>query len=94
MTSANVVIIHDPDCNPHNDRQAEDRCHRVGQLRLVFYFFLFFSFCFFPSSPSYWSTIKYREVNIIKLYSKDTIEENIYQTTQKKLDLDKNMTGD
>ncbi|KAF7662346.1 hypothetical protein LDENG_00238680 [Lucifuga dentata] len=35
LTSANVVIIHDIDCNPYNDKQAEDRCHRVGQTRTV-----------------------------------------------------------
>ena len=33
LTSANVVILHDVDFNPHNDRQAEDRCHRIGQTR-------------------------------------------------------------
>ena len=31
LTGANRVIIHDIDYNPHNDKQAEDRCHRVGQ---------------------------------------------------------------
>ncbi|XP_067850571.1 SWI/SNF-related matrix-associated actin-dependent regulator of chromatin subfamily A containing DEAD/H box 1-like isoform X2 [Heptranchias perlo] len=31
LTSANIVILHDIDCNPYNDKQAEDRCHRVGQ---------------------------------------------------------------
>lgn len=35
LTSANVVILHDIDCNPYNDKQAEDRCHRVGQTRYV-----------------------------------------------------------
>ncbi|XP_069379722.1 SWI/SNF-related matrix-associated actin-dependent regulator of chromatin subfamily A containing DEAD/H box 1A [Paralichthys olivaceus] len=35
LTSANVVILHDIDCNPYNDKQAEDRCHRVGQTRIV-----------------------------------------------------------
>ncbi|XP_064405406.1 SWI/SNF-related matrix-associated actin-dependent regulator of chromatin subfamily A containing DEAD/H box 1-like isoform X3 [Halichondria panicea] len=35
LTSANVVIIHDIDFNPYNDKQAEDRCHRVGQTRDV-----------------------------------------------------------
>ncbi|XP_078259333.1 SWI/SNF-related matrix-associated actin-dependent regulator of chromatin subfamily A containing DEAD/H box 1-like [Rhinoraja longicauda] len=35
LTSANVVIIHDIDCNPYNDKQAEDRCHRVGQKKIV-----------------------------------------------------------
>uniref|UniRef100_A0A8C2KXZ9 Uncharacterized protein n=1 Tax=Cyprinus carpio TaxID=7962 RepID=A0A8C2KXZ9_CYPCA len=33
LTSANVVIIHDIDCNPYNDKQTEGRCHRVGQTR-------------------------------------------------------------
>lgn len=35
LASANVVILHDIDCNPFNDKQAEDRCHRMGQRRLV-----------------------------------------------------------
>ena len=37
LTSANTVIIHDIDFNPYNDKQAEDRCHRVGQTRWVKY---------------------------------------------------------
>lgn len=35
LTAANVVVIHDIDFNPYNDKQAEDRCHRVGQTREV-----------------------------------------------------------
>jgi SNF2 family DNA or RNA helicase len=35
LTAADTVIIHDVDFNPYNDRQAEDRCHRVGQTRSV-----------------------------------------------------------
>lgn len=35
LTSANTVIIHDIDFNPYNDKQAEDRCHRMGQTRTV-----------------------------------------------------------
>ncbi|KAI8900340.1 SNF2 family N-terminal domain-containing protein [Globomyces pollinis-pini] len=35
LTSANVVILYDIDFNPHNDAQAEDRAHRVGQTRPV-----------------------------------------------------------
>lgn len=31
LTAANVVIIHDIDFNPWNDKQAEDRSHRMGQ---------------------------------------------------------------
>lgn len=33
LTAANVVILHDIDYNPYNDKQAEDRCHRVGQTK-------------------------------------------------------------
>ncbi|VDK25438.1 unnamed protein product [Taenia asiatica] len=33
LTGADVVIIHDVDFNPYNDRQAADRCHRVGQMK-------------------------------------------------------------
>jgi SWI/SNF-related matrix-associated actin-dependent regulator 1 of chromatin subfamily A len=35
LTSANIVILYDIDFNPHNDNQAEDRAHRVGQKRPV-----------------------------------------------------------
>lgn len=35
LTAANVVILHDIDFNPYNDKQAEDRCHRLGQCRDV-----------------------------------------------------------
>ena len=35
LTAADTVIIHDIDFNPYNDKQAEDRCHRVGQTRPV-----------------------------------------------------------
>ncbi|KAK9499348.1 hypothetical protein O3M35_002399 [Rhynocoris fuscipes] len=35
LTSADTVIIHDVDFNPYNDKQAEDRCHRLGQTRNV-----------------------------------------------------------
>ncbi|GAB1860915.1 Swi snf-related matrix-associated actin-dependent regulator [Camponotus japonicus] len=35
LTAADTVIIHDIDFNPYNDKQAEDRCHRVGQEKPV-----------------------------------------------------------
>ncbi|KAM3589396.1 DNA-dependent ATPase fun30 [Umbelopsis sp. WA50703] len=35
LTAANVVILYDLDPNPHNDKQAEDRAHRVGQTKEV-----------------------------------------------------------
>lgn len=35
LTGADTVIIHDVDFNPQMDRQAEDRCHRIGQSKPV-----------------------------------------------------------
>lgn len=35
LTGADTCIFHDLDFNPQNDRQAEDRCHRLGQTRPV-----------------------------------------------------------
>ena len=35
LTSADTVIMHDLDFNPENDRQAEDRSHRIGQTKPV-----------------------------------------------------------
>ncbi len=35
LTAADTVVTHDLDFNPESDRQAEDRCHRIGQRRPV-----------------------------------------------------------
>lgn len=35
LTAASTVVIHDIDFNPYNDKQAEDRSHRLGQTRDV-----------------------------------------------------------
>ncbi|CAM6032200.1 unnamed protein product, partial [Sphagnum compactum] len=35
LTSADTVIFYDIDFNPYNDKQAEDRCHRIGQTKEV-----------------------------------------------------------
>ncbi|XP_022190214.2 SWI/SNF-related matrix-associated actin-dependent regulator of chromatin subfamily A containing DEAD/H box 1 homolog [Nilaparvata lugens] len=67
LTSADTVIINDVDFNPYNDKQAEDRVHRMGQKR---------------------------EVKIIRLISKGTIEEIIYKVAQEKSILGKDLTND
>ncbi|XP_052088062.1 SWI/SNF-related matrix-associated actin-dependent regulator of chromatin subfamily A containing DEAD/H box 1A-like isoform X5 [Mytilus californianus] len=67
LTAASTVILHDIDFNPYNDKQAEDRCHRVGQTR---------------------------EVSIIRLISKDTVEEAMLRCAQEKLKLEKDITTD
>lgn len=35
LTAADTVIIYDSDWNPQNDLQAQARCHRIGQQKLV-----------------------------------------------------------
>ena len=61
LTGADTVVIHDMDFNPQIDRQAEDRCHRIGQTKpvtiyrclktpLVSLFFSLTPYCFFSSS--------------------------------------------
>lgn len=35
LTAANTVIFYDSDWNPAVDKQAQDRCHRIGQIRDV-----------------------------------------------------------
>merc|ERR1719487_3231875 len=35
LTRATKVIIYDSDWNPQNDIQAQARCHRIGQTKLV-----------------------------------------------------------
>ena len=61
LTSADTVIFYDSDWNPAMDKQAMDRCHRIGQTR---------------------------EVNIYRLISESTIEENIFKKQLEKRQLD------
>uniref|UniRef100_A0A8L8K7T0 DNA helicase n=1 Tax=Heligmosomoides polygyrus TaxID=6339 RepID=A0A8L8K7T0_HELPZ len=35
LTAADTVIIYDSDWNPQNDLQAQARCHRIGQTKMV-----------------------------------------------------------
>ena len=35
LVAADTVIIYDSDWNPHQDMQAMDRCHRIGQTKPV-----------------------------------------------------------
>jgi SWI/SNF-related matrix-associated actin-dependent regulator 1 of chromatin subfamily A len=67
LMAANKVIIFDGSFNPHDDKQAEDRAHRVGQER---------------------------EVEVVRLVTRDTIEEQIYALGVSKLTLDGRVSGD
>ncbi|CAI4230354.1 unnamed protein product [Auanema sp. JU1783] len=66
LTSANHIILHDIDFNPYNDKQAEDRCHRMGQKKPVY---------------------------VTRLISKGTVEGGMLVLAQKKLKLEKQVTG-
>ncbi|OMJ76835.1 hypothetical protein SteCoe_23727 [Stentor coeruleus] len=44
LTGADVVIFYDTDWNPAMDKQAQDRCHRIGQTRNVHIYRLISSF--------------------------------------------------
>lgn len=61
LTGADTVIFYDTDWNPAMDRQAMDRCHRIGQTK---------------------------DVNVYRLVSEYTVEENIWrkQLIKRKLD--------
>ena len=66
LACANTVIIFDGSFNPHDDKQAEDRAHRVGQTR---------------------------DVTVIRLVVKDSIEEHILHLANTKLALDQEMSS-
>ncbi|CAH6720589.1 ATP-dependent helicase Fun30p [[Candida] jaroonii] len=65
LIAANNVVIFDQSFNPHDDKQAEDRAHRVGQEK---------------------------DVNVIKLIVKGTIEETMLMVAQNKLALDQSIS--
>lgn len=67
LACANKVIIFDSSFNPQDDIQAENRAHRVGQVR---------------------------EVEVVRLVTKDTVEEQIHALGVSKLELDKMVAGE
>ncbi|RPA96205.1 hypothetical protein L873DRAFT_1257244 [Choiromyces venosus 120613-1] len=67
LACANRVVIFDSSFNPHDDAQASDRAHRVGQTR---------------------------EVEVIRLVTKGTIEEQILALANTKLALDQSISED
>ena len=60
LTGADSVVFYDTDWNPAMDKQAQDRCHRIGQTRTV---------------------------NIYRLITSSTIEENIFKKSIQKREL-------
>jgi SWI/SNF-related matrix-associated actin-dependent regulator 1 of chromatin subfamily A len=67
LACANKVIIFDSSFNPHDDIQAENRAHRIGQKQ---------------------------EVEIIRLITRGTIEEQIHALGNSKIILDERVSGE
>ena len=67
LAAANKVIIFDSSFNPHDDVQAENRAHRVGQTR---------------------------EVEVVRLVSRGTVEEQILKLGMSKIVLDERVAGE
>ena len=70
--------MHDLDFNPYNDKQAEDRCHRVGQTKEVGQ----------RQVSSITANSILIQVKVIRFTSEDTIEEGIHQVALEKLKLE------
>lgn len=67
LATANKVIVFDSGFNPQDDIQAENRAHRIGQMK---------------------------EVEVIRLVSRGTVEEQIHAMGLTKLKLDEQVAGD
>ena len=67
LACANKVVIFDSSFNPQEDIQAENRAHRVGQVR---------------------------EVEVVRLVTRGSIEEQIYKLGETKLALDERVAGE
>ena len=97
LTAANTVILHDIDFNPYNDKQAEDRCHRVGQTRCVTCVALGLVSVLLHVIMFIFELQRYdfrRPVRVIRFLSADTIEEGIYSIAQDKLQLERDLSAD
>ena len=67
LAAANKVIVFDSGFNPQDDIQAENRAHRIGQVK---------------------------DVEIVRLITRGTVEEQIYAMGLTKLKLDEQVAGD
>lgn len=67
LAAANRVIVFDSGFNPQDDIQAENRAHRIGQVK---------------------------DVEIVRLITRGTVEEQIYAMGLTKLKLDEQVAGD
>lgn len=93
LTGADTVVIHDMDFNPQIDRQAEDRCHRIGQTKPVTIYrylsILVLNSLTLGKSTKPWFFFFFFFVGKTKrLVTKGTVDENVYEIAKRKLVLD------
>ncbi|KAG8746654.1 hypothetical protein FRC10_004257 [Ceratobasidium sp. 414] len=88
LTAASVVIMFDQDFNPHNDRREFPRALEREGRRLIWG-----GRCAEAADRSYRIGQK-RDVDVVKLITKETIEEDILRLGQTKLALDEAVAGD
>ena len=77
LATADTVIIFDSDWNPQNDLQAQARAHRIGQKKQV---------CTIGNNSIF--KIQTFQVNIYRLITSNSIEEDIIERAKKKMVLD------
>lgn len=98
LASADTVVIFDSDWNPQNDLQAQARAHRIGQKKQVtsdLKSVVFVILLFLPvvKRDNVWAWflplhIPLAQVNIYRLVTKGTVEEDIIERAKKKMVLD------
>ena len=89
LATADTVIIFDSDWNPQNDLQAQARAHRIGQKKQV---------CTIETKTQFINNNKVSspvchamscvQVNIYRLITSNSIEEDIIERAKKKMVLD------
>lgn len=87
LIGADTVIIHDMDFNPQIDRQAEDRCHRIGQTKPVTIYRLVLLFNWSDICNCLDEKIS-RFCFLGRLVTKGTVDEDVYEIAKRKLVLD------
>lgn len=87
LASADTVVIFDSDWNPQNDLQAQARAHRIGQKKQVIY--RLNGWISGPHGPqTERKPLFTSQVNIYRLVTKGTVEEDIIERAKKKMVLD------
>lgn len=109
LVAANWVIMYDQDFNPQNDKQAADRCYRMGQtkevtvIKLISTETIDVSFCFEHQNSSLFSlslflsqwTFHRKLITIISLSSFFTLQqESMHDLGKRKLELANRVSGE